>query len=131
MSSIRNTTTLGAPAGAFTSKRGGALALRASSSFSSGYSGSAIGSTRRSIWPGTRKDARAGGEAAAGADAGGVGAAAMVGSRGVPPQATKHENASTALAASNRSMSAFLGAQLSNRKCSLNTEIGHGRSEDG
>jgi hypothetical protein len=32
MSSIRTITTLGAPAGAFTSKRGGAFALRASTS---------------------------------------------------------------------------------------------------
>jgi hypothetical protein len=51
MSSIRKTTTFGAPFGAFTSKRAGALALRASSSVACGKFGSAIGSTVRSISP--------------------------------------------------------------------------------
>ena len=48
MSSISTITTLGAPCGAFTSKRGGALALRASSSVIGVTFGSGIGSTVRS-----------------------------------------------------------------------------------
>src|SRR5512145_2262486 len=48
MSSISTTTTLGAVAGAFTSNRGGAFALRASSSVIGGFCGSAIGRTVRS-----------------------------------------------------------------------------------
>ena len=46
--SSRITSTLGAPAGALTSKIGGALALRASISVIAGSLGSAIGSTVRS-----------------------------------------------------------------------------------
>ena len=49
MSSIKTTTTLGAFAGAFTSKRGGAVALRASISVIGTTAGSAMGSTVRSI----------------------------------------------------------------------------------
>src|SRR5215470_6822822 len=49
MSSIRTMRTLGAPAGAFTSKRGGGVALRASSSVIGGYVGSGIGNTVRSV----------------------------------------------------------------------------------
>ncbi|MGC1885454.1 MAG: hypothetical protein WA709_05045 [Stellaceae bacterium] len=41
--------TLGAPAGAFTSKRGGGAALRASRVVIGGYAGCGIGSTVRSI----------------------------------------------------------------------------------
>jgi hypothetical protein len=41
----QTTTTFGAPLGALTSKRGGALALRASSSVISGHLGSGIGNT--------------------------------------------------------------------------------------
>jgi hypothetical protein len=48
MSSISTMTTLGAPAGAFTSNRGGALARRASCSVMDGVGGSAIGKTVRS-----------------------------------------------------------------------------------
>src|SRR5262245_31511284 len=48
MSSIRTMTTLGAPFGALTSKRGGALALRASISVIAGYFGSGTGRTVRS-----------------------------------------------------------------------------------
>jgi hypothetical protein len=40
--------TLGAPSGALTSKRGGGVALRTSSTVEGGYSGSGIGSTVRS-----------------------------------------------------------------------------------
>ena len=56
MSSMRTMTTLGAPFGAFTSNRGGALASRASSSVIASYFGSAIGRTVRSSsfsWAGT------------------------------------------------------------------------------
>src|ERR1700730_7583559 len=49
MSSSKTTTTFGAPLGAFTSKRGGALALRASSSVIVGGEGSGTGSTVRLI----------------------------------------------------------------------------------
>src|SRR5207249_10805913 len=49
MSSCKTTTTLGAPFGAFTSNRGGALALRASSSVIVGGVGSGTGSTVRLI----------------------------------------------------------------------------------
>src|SRR5262245_52431008 len=49
MSSIRTMSTLGAPAGAFTSKRGGSVALRASTSVMAGGAGSGIGSTVRSV----------------------------------------------------------------------------------
>jgi len=48
MSSMRTRTTLGAPLGAFTSKRGGALALRTSSSVTGSGLGSGTGSTLRS-----------------------------------------------------------------------------------
>ena len=48
MSSIRTSSTFGAPAGAFTSKRGGGVALRTSSSVIGGYVGSAIGRWIRS-----------------------------------------------------------------------------------
>src|SRR5437762_2198023 len=48
MSSIRTMTTLGAPFGALTSKRGGALALRASTSVMGLSLGSGIGRTVRS-----------------------------------------------------------------------------------
>ena len=48
MSSIRTITTLGAPAGAFTWKRAGAFALRASSSVMGWRTGSGIGRTVRS-----------------------------------------------------------------------------------
>src|SRR6266478_9735818 len=48
MSSSKTITTLGEPTGALISKRGGALALRASSSVLVGYCGSRIGSTVRS-----------------------------------------------------------------------------------
>ena len=48
MSSISTMTTFGAPLGAVTSKRGGAFALRASSSLIGGYFGSLTGSTVRS-----------------------------------------------------------------------------------
>ena len=47
MLSRRITTTLGAPFGAFTSNRGGAFALCASSSVIGGYSGAGTGSTVR------------------------------------------------------------------------------------
>ena len=47
-SSIRTITTLGAPAGALTSKRGGGVALRTSSSVYTGLTGSGMGSTVRS-----------------------------------------------------------------------------------
>ena len=50
MSSMRTISTFGAPAGAFTSKRGGGVTLRASSSVIGGYCGSASGSTVRSGW---------------------------------------------------------------------------------
>src|SRR5882762_1063102 len=58
MSSISTMTTLGAPGGAFTSKRAGAFALRASSSVIGFVVGSAIGSTVRSsvapfVWAST------------------------------------------------------------------------------
>src|SRR5438132_14417738 len=49
MSSSKTTTTFGAPFGALTSKRGGALALRASSSVIVGGLGSGTGSTVRLI----------------------------------------------------------------------------------
>ena len=48
MSSIKTMTTLGAPLGALTSNRGGALALRASSSVITGVRGSGIGRIVRS-----------------------------------------------------------------------------------
>ena len=48
MSSISTITTFGAPSGAFTSKRGGALAFRASSSLMTAGAGSWIGRTVRS-----------------------------------------------------------------------------------
>src|SRR4051812_23604295 len=48
MSSISTISTLGALAGAFTSNRGGALALRASTWVMGGYRGSGIGRTDRS-----------------------------------------------------------------------------------
>jgi hypothetical protein len=51
MSSRRTITTFGAPFGAFTSKRGGAVALRASTSMMAGYSGSGTGNTVRSSVP--------------------------------------------------------------------------------
>ena len=51
MSSISTMTTFGAPLGAVTSKRGGALTLRASISVYVGRRGSAIGSTVRSSLP--------------------------------------------------------------------------------
>ena len=51
MSSIRTIRTFGAPSGALTSKRGGALALRASSVVICGVIGSGIGSTVRSVGP--------------------------------------------------------------------------------
>src|SRR5512144_658447 len=51
MSSIRTMSTLGAPVGALTSKRGGAFALRASSSVNVGGAGAWIGSTVRSRTP--------------------------------------------------------------------------------
>jgi hypothetical protein len=47
-SSTRTITTFGAPAGAFTSKRGGIAALRASSSVMGGFAGARTGSTVRS-----------------------------------------------------------------------------------
>ena len=49
MSSISTMSTFGAPAGALTSNRGGALALRASSTVLCGYFGSGIGRTVRSV----------------------------------------------------------------------------------
>jgi hypothetical protein len=49
MSSIRTITTLGAPSGALTSNRGGAVAFRASNSVAGGYEGSAMGRIVRSI----------------------------------------------------------------------------------
>src|SRR5205814_10158523 len=49
ISSSKTTTTFGAPLGAFTSKRGGGLALRASSSVMVGGCGSGTGSTVRLI----------------------------------------------------------------------------------
>jgi hypothetical protein len=49
MSSISTMTTFGAPAGAFTSNRGGAVTFRASISVKVGRAGSAIGRTVRSI----------------------------------------------------------------------------------
>ena len=52
MSSISTMTTFGAPAGAFTSKRGGGVTLRASISVTAGRAGSWIGSTVRSITAG-------------------------------------------------------------------------------
>ena len=51
MSSISTITTFGAPSGALTSKRGGALALRASSSLMTATAGSWIGRTVRSSPP--------------------------------------------------------------------------------
>ena len=48
MSSISTITTLGAPSGAFTSKRGGAFASRASSVVMASGTGSCTGSTVRS-----------------------------------------------------------------------------------
>src|SRR5262245_10479606 len=51
MSSISTTTTLGASSGALTSKRGGGVALRASSSRMVGGTGSATGRTLRSNPP--------------------------------------------------------------------------------
>src|SRR5262245_8500503 len=52
MSSMRTMSTLGAPAGAFTSKRVGGFASRASSTVDLGMSGSRIGRTVRSGSPG-------------------------------------------------------------------------------
>ena len=49
MSSMRTISTLGAPAGAFTSNRGGGVALRTSNTVLCGYCGSGIGSTERSV----------------------------------------------------------------------------------
>ena len=48
MSSISTINTFGAPSGALISKRGGGVALRASSSVIGGYAGALIGSTVRS-----------------------------------------------------------------------------------
>ena len=68
MSSISTMTTFGAPCGAFTSKRGGGVASRASSVVIGAAFGSAIGSTVRSIGYGSllcagRGDRRGHGEA--------------------------------------------------------------------
>src|SRR6266850_5262213 len=57
MSSISTTRTLGASAGALTSKRGGAVAFRASNTVLCGYWGSGIGSTVRSVGSSTRAGA--------------------------------------------------------------------------
>src|SRR6266480_3976644 len=49
ISSISTMSTLGALAGALTSKRGGGVALRTSNTVLCGYDGSGIGSTLRSV----------------------------------------------------------------------------------
>jgi hypothetical protein len=53
MSSMRMKTTFGAPFGAFTSKRGGGVALRASSSVMVGVAGGTMGKEERSRSPET------------------------------------------------------------------------------